>query len=155
MLKAGINPILAASAGFSADSVGSGATASIGQADSYMGNTFAEQNSASTASSQSDGSSWQNSENGLATMLNAMGSAVKEIASSITSSKAATNIINNIEAAGTTNIKEVTEELKNILKGQENEWNKSQTGNKNAQKNKGKTSGNVTWGITAHGGMVK
>lgn len=97
MVKAGINPILAASAGFSADSVGSGATASISQADSYMGNTFAEQNSASTASSQSDGSSWQNSENGLGTFLTSLGSIVDGMMSSLNASKTINIALNGLK----------------------------------------------------------
>lgn len=76
MIKAGINPVLAASMGLSgagAGSVTSGASASIGVPSTYMGNTFAEQNSASNSYNESNGSSWNQSESGLATFLESMG----------------------------------------------------------------------------------
>lgn len=70
MIEAGINPILAANLGLSAGNVSSGATASVGTPSSFMGQTFAEQNSAqhanssesSFSNSQQKGSSWNNSE---------------------------------------------------------------------------------------------
>lgn len=77
MEKAGINPILAANMGLGTASVGSGATASMSDANAFMGQTFAEQNSASR--SQSYGSSWENSENGIATLARDLG----EVASNL------------------------------------------------------------------------
>lgn len=74
MKKAGINPILAAGMGLGTASVGSGATASITNPEVFMGQSFAEQNSA--MNSQSHGSSWNNSESGLATGLQLMGEAI-------------------------------------------------------------------------------
>lgn len=59
MIAAGINPILAASSGFGADAISSGATATATAPDTYMAPTFANSNSAS--GSQGQGSSWQNS----------------------------------------------------------------------------------------------
>lgn len=90
MKKAGINPILAASFGLSADSVNSGAAASVSSPSTFMGQTFADQRSASQSHSESSswshgeggsqgsssgsswGSSWQNSTSGLSTFLDQM-----------------------------------------------------------------------------------
>lgn len=77
MEAAGINPILAANMGLGTASVGSGATASMSDANAFMGQTFAEQNSASR--SQSSGSSWEHSENGIATLARDLG----EVASNL------------------------------------------------------------------------
>lgn len=85
MKKAGINPILAAGMGLGTASVGSGATASVSNPEVFMGQSFAEQNSAMT--SQSHGSSWNNSESGLATGLQAMGDAIKAGLQSLSSAK--------------------------------------------------------------------
>lgn len=84
MIEAGINPILAANMGLSGAAVNSGAAASISTPSAFMGQTFADQASASHAESQSSwstksessGSGWQNSESGLATGLQMMGSAI-------------------------------------------------------------------------------
>lgn len=75
MKKAGINPILAAGMGLGTASVGSGASASVSNPQTFMGQSFAEQNSAST--SESHGSSWNNSESGLAQGLAQMGEAIQ------------------------------------------------------------------------------
>lgn len=90
MKKAGINPILAASFGLSADSVNSGAAASVSSPSTFMGQTFADQRSASQSHSESSswshgqgessgnssgsswGESWQNSTSGLSTFLDQM-----------------------------------------------------------------------------------
>lgn len=75
MKKAGINPILAAGMGLGTASVGSGASASVSNPQTFMGQSFAEQNSAMT--SESHGSSWNNSETGLAQGLAQMGEAIQ------------------------------------------------------------------------------
>lgn len=84
MKKAGINPILAAGMGLGTASVGSGATASVSNPEVFMGQSFAEQNSA--MNSQSHGSSWNNSESGLATGLQLMGEAISGALQAINSS---------------------------------------------------------------------
>lgn len=96
MIEAGINPILAANLGLSAGNVASGASASVGTPSAFMGQSFAEQNSASGASSsewgsswnssQSHGEEWSNSHSGLAEGLKQLGAisdaAMNEIQSS-------------------------------------------------------------------------
>lgn len=62
MKKAGLNPILAAQMGLGTASAGSGASASMPSAMTYMPNTYPE----SQSSSQSMGSSWNESLSGLA-----------------------------------------------------------------------------------------
>lgn len=81
MQEAGINPILAYTAGLGG--VGSGATSGGAAATSSlpsgaMGQSFMDQNSASSTYShgKSSGSSWQESESGLATGLQLMGEAL-------------------------------------------------------------------------------
>lgn len=81
MKKAGINPILAAKMGIGSASVGSGATASMSNPSTYMGQSFAEQNSASM--SQSQGSSWNNSEWGLATGLKMLGDMAQDMINAV------------------------------------------------------------------------
>ena len=102
MKEAGINPVLAASMGLSGASVGSGATASISMPSAYMGQTFADQNSAnqawSTGDSYSHGeqsgswgsssTSWNNSESGLATGLKQMADFTSDLASTVNAAKA-------------------------------------------------------------------
>lgn len=82
MRQAGINPILAANMGLSGAGVGSGATASIGGAPSApLAQSFMDSWSASNAhgfgigngEGWSEGSSWNQSENGLVTALTALG----------------------------------------------------------------------------------
>lgn len=87
MKAAGINPILAASMGLSGASVNSGAAASVSTPSTFMGQTFADQASASHSesgsswnnNSSSSGSSWQNSESGLATALTSLGGLIDGI----------------------------------------------------------------------------
>lgn len=81
MREAGINPILAANMGLSGAAVGSGATASIGGSPSApLAQSFMDSWSASNANGwgmgESHGNSWNNSENGLVTALEALGSMV-------------------------------------------------------------------------------
>lgn len=97
MREAGINPILAAGMGLSGASVGSGATASVAQPQTFMGQTFAEQNSAQQSWSAGDSfshgenggswgsssSSWNNSESGLATGLKQMANLSEGILNSL------------------------------------------------------------------------
>ena len=78
MVKAGINPILAANMGLSADAVSSGATASMGNPMSYMANTYADSESAS----RNSGSSWNESVSGLAYLADAISGAIENITSS-------------------------------------------------------------------------
>ena len=84
MREAGINPILAYSHGLSGAGTGtvaSGQSASVGGspsgsvASSFMGQSFADQNSASShwSKGEASGSSWENSESGLAKGLQQMG----------------------------------------------------------------------------------
>lgn len=88
MKAAGLNPILAAQNGISGASVGSGATASMSSPQTFMGNSLAEQNSAS--SSEGHESSWSHSESGLATGLKLLG----DYASSMLSALNAGNTVN-------------------------------------------------------------
>lgn len=101
MKEAGINPILAASMGLSGASVGSGATASVAQPQTFMGQTFADQNSANQAWSAGDSyshgenggswgsssSSWNNSESGLATGLRQMSQLTEDVYNTVKSSQ--------------------------------------------------------------------
>lgn len=88
MIKAGINPILAAGAGLSADTVTSGATASVagatGQALGAYPNSM--NSSLSHAEGESSGSGWSSSESGLATFLTSMGEWVKGALGALSSS---------------------------------------------------------------------
>lgn len=81
MKKAGINPILAANMGLGTASVGSGATASLSSPATFMGQSFADQNSAS----ESFGSSWSHSESGLATFISSLGGIFQTIANGLNS----------------------------------------------------------------------
>lgn len=93
MRKAGLNPIMALANGLSGASVGSGATASMTAPNSFMASTFPEQNSASTSASQgqSESNGWSQSESGLATALESIGSL-------------AMNILNKMNASHNINI---------------------------------------------------
>lgn len=106
MIEAGINPILAANLGLSAGNISGAASASVGAPQSFMGQTFAEQNSAGQSSSSSNafsnssekGSSysrggsnsneWSNSESGLATGLRQMIDLGEDALNAISSSEA-------------------------------------------------------------------
>lgn len=83
MIKAGINPILAAGMGLGTGSVGSGATASAGNPTTFMPNTFADSQSASVGHQESQGSSWQKSVSGLAYLADAISGAIEHITSGI------------------------------------------------------------------------
>ena len=74
MIKAGINPILAAGAGLSADSVTSGATASVAGATGQALGAYPDSmnSSLSHAEGQSSGRGWSSSESGFATFLKSM-----------------------------------------------------------------------------------
>lgn len=88
MREAGINPILAANMGLSGAAVGSGATASIGGAPSApLAQSFMDSWSASNSMGQSEsqGTSWNSSENGLVTALSALGNLVGEALRNVTS----------------------------------------------------------------------
>ena len=98
MREAGINPILAYSHGLSgagSGTVSSGQSASVGSspsgsmAQSFMGQSFADQNSASSqwSKGQSSGSSWNNSESGLATGLQQMGALIGAGLNALSSAK--------------------------------------------------------------------
>lgn len=99
MIEAGINPILAANMGLSGASVQSGAAANISTPSTFMGQTFADQASASHSESHTrgssesssqgsnSGSSWNNSESGLATGLSQLGNAVKSGLQALSSAK--------------------------------------------------------------------
>lgn len=104
MIAAGLNPILAASNGISSASVGSGAAASIGAADTYQAQTFADQNSASHAEGyskeSSSGSSWQNSESGLATGLSLLGESISGALSGLQSANTVNVTIDNLMKEG-------------------------------------------------------
>lgn len=104
MIAAGLNPILAASNGISGASVGSGAAASIGAADTYQAQTFADQNSASHAEGyskeSSNGSSWQNSESGLATGLSLLGESINGALSGLQSANTVNVTIDNLMKEG-------------------------------------------------------
>lgn len=83
MIKAGINPVLAAGMGLGTASAGSGATATAGNPTTFMPNTFADSQSASVGHQESQGSSWQQSVNGLAYLADAISGAIQHITSGI------------------------------------------------------------------------
>lgn len=88
MREAGINPILAANMGLSGAAVSSGATAAVGGAPSApLAQSFMDSWSASNSMGQSEsqGSSWNSSENGLVTALSALGNLVGEALRNVTS----------------------------------------------------------------------
>lgn len=94
MREAGINPILAANMGLSAASVGSGATASVSGSSAPMAQSFMQSQSSAESNaenwSSSHGSSWQQSESGLATGMQMLADAIK-------------GVINNQNTASTVN----------------------------------------------------
>lgn len=96
MKAAGINPILAAQMGLSTASVGSGATASMSTPNTYMANTFADQNSASTANSKNNGSSWENSESGLATALTQLAAMFTGVLDKMATGQTVNNFLNTL-----------------------------------------------------------
>lgn len=129
MEEAGINPILAAQFGLSAASVGSGATASIGTPSTFMGNTYADSNSASTSTSRSQGmsegnswgSQWAESTSGLSTFLNQMGTTVDGLKDMLNGGQTLAGVADAVgENAGA-----VVNAVKDILKKTSNavQWN--------------------------------
>lgn len=117
MMKAGLNPILAAQNGISGASIGSGAAASMSAPETFMGQTFAEQNSASHSESasqgNSSGSSWQNSESGLATGLSLMGDAIKSALQGLNSSTTVNLTLDALKQQG----KELPKKIEQAAKG--------------------------------------
>ena len=108
MIEAGINPVLAASAGLSAANVGSGASASIGVPSAFMGQTFADQvsgyssngGSFSYGEGESSGSSWQNSASGLAVGLEMLGKTFEDIINIQNTGEVINTIVNGAEEVG-------------------------------------------------------
>lgn len=117
MIKAGLNPILAAGNGISGASIGSGAAASMSAPETFMGQTYAEQNSASHSESASQGSSsgnsWQNSESGLATGLKLMGDSIQGALQGLNSSTTVNLTLDALKQAG----KKVPEAIEKTAKG--------------------------------------
>lgn len=97
MKKAGINPVLAAGMGLGTASVGSGATASMTSPNTFMGQTFAEQNAASNSSANSWGSSWQSSESGLATGLKLLGQSIGGVANSLNDALTSSGLLDTFD----------------------------------------------------------
>lgn len=147
MKKAGINPILAASFGLSADSVNSGAAASVSSPSTFMGQTFADQRSASQSHSESSswshgeggsqgsssgsswGSSWQNSTSGLSTFLDQMSLTTQGLIDMLNSGQVVNNAIDTfenitgeVEKAGNVT-KAVSTVISEAMKGLGELWN--------------------------------
>lgn len=124
MEAAGLNPILAASNGISGASVGSGAAASIGAADTFQAQTFADQNSASHAEGYSketsSGSSWQNSESGLATGLSLLGESIQGALSGLNSANTVNVTIDNLMKEGKKVPKTIEKAAKTTAKSAKN-----------------------------------
>lgn len=97
MKAAGLNPILAVQNGLSAASVGSGATASMSSPNTFMGNSLAEQNSASQ--SQGHDSSWSHSESGLATGLKLLGDYATSMLSALNAGNTVNVVLQGIQDA--------------------------------------------------------
>lgn len=131
MKAAGINPILASGFGLGSASVGSGATASMSAPEIFMGNSYADQQSASGSTghgeSESSGSSWSHSESGLATFLASMQGLVTGLLGKMNSS----NTI-NVAIDG---LKQFTEQQKNSQssdsKVSQKGYNQAKNGNGN------------------------
>lgn len=103
MIAAGINPVLAAGAGLGSAAVGSGASASINPAASYMQGIYPESESSGQSASESQGSSWSNSESGLVTALTQIGNVISSTIAAMNSSKAIDININGLrESLGLT-----------------------------------------------------
>lgn len=123
MKEAGINPILAAGMGLSGAGVGSGAQASIGGSSAPLAQTFLGAESRNTASSwgESEGSSWNHSESGLATWLGAMGSLISGILGKMNSSNTINVAIDMLKDAG----ERVTETTKGLTSNDKKEQQKT------------------------------
>lgn len=117
MIEAGINPILAASMGLSGASVSSGATANISTPSAFMGQTFADQSSASQSSSlgenYSSGSSWESSRYGLAEGLDQIADLITGTIDSINSANVLENTMNKLGEATQNKISDFKEGVKN------------------------------------------
>lgn len=102
MRAAGINPILAANMGLGAAGSGtvtSGAGASVTAPSGFMGQSFADQHSASSSQSsgESHGNSWNESRSGLATALEQMAGLIGGVINGL---NAATQIDVNLNGLG-------------------------------------------------------
>lgn len=102
MKEAGINPILAYSAGIGgagAGSVTSGTAGSASAPSGFMGQSFMDQHSASTSYSegQSSGSSWEHSESGLATALQQMGDLITQTIDTMKSGRDIDTLLNGLQ----------------------------------------------------------
>ena len=121
MKAAGLNPILAAQNGISGASVGSGASASIGAADTFQAQTFADQNSASHSEGyskeQSSGSSWQYSESGLATGLKLLGQSLESAMAGLNSSNTVNVTLDMLKEEGKKLPNKVVKTAKKAAKG--------------------------------------
>lgn len=93
MKAAGINPVLAAGMGLGTASVGGGSAASISPSQVYNAQTFAD----SMSASQSQGSSWNQSESGLLTFATALTDLGKSLYENLTSSQAINITLNGLE----------------------------------------------------------
>lgn len=89
MIRAGINPVLAASFGLSAAQVNSSAMASTSAPSTHMAQTFMDSGSAysSESNSENEGKSWNSSESGLATGLSQLGQFIESGLQSLSSAK--------------------------------------------------------------------
>lgn len=119
MIKAGINPILAAGAGLSADSITSGATASVAGATGQALGAYPDSmnSSLSHAEGQSSGSGWSSSESGLATFLTAMGQWVNGAIDALSSSQQINIALGTLEDWG--------QDFKDNVEYSKNDWNES------------------------------
>lgn len=117
MKAAGLNPILAVSNGITGAGVTSGANAVMGNPATFMGNSIAEQNSASTSSGEggSSESSWMNSESGLATGLELAVNKMQGIISAIHSSEWVQNATDAVKEWYNNTGKDVKEEFDNTV----------------------------------------
>lgn len=139
MMEAGINPILSAQSGLSGANVNSGATASISAPSAFMGQTFADQASASHSQwvsdsgseSHSSGSGWSNSESGLATALQNMGEFIGSGLSALSSAKLFDINIGNDSKNGNLGTK-VANSIANYIK--DNSWWDSSKGRQLTEK---------------------
>ncbi len=115
MKEAGINPVLAASAGLSAATVGSANTASIGSHGAPLAQGFSGTSSKSTSMSHaegyqtggSSGSSWQDSAYGLSIGLEMLGKSLNDIIDL----QNAGQVINNIAGEAGDTIDGVAEDI--------------------------------------------
>lgn len=135
MKEAGINPILASGMGLSGASVGSGAQASIGGSTAPLAQTFLGAESANSANSsswgESEGSSWNHSESGLATWLTSMGTLITGILGKMNSSNTINVAIDMLKDAG----ERVTETTQGLTSNDKKEQQKTTNRVKNGSDN--------------------